>query len=82
MDERELVNFLTSRGAKSECPVCHETEWALIGSDDSTMRLVCENADSTLGKGVEIVVLACQNCAFVRMHSVDAMLEKFEQADH
>lgn len=82
MDDRELANFLVSRGVESECPICHHDEWALIGADGARMMLTCETPDGRLGRGVEVVPFACQNCGFVRLHSVDAMRENFHEVDH
>lgn len=76
MDAREFSNFIESRGADRECPACgHDGEWARVQAD-SDLKLSTPDGDAILA-----AVLICQNCGFIRLHSVDVMRHALVEGD-
>ena len=73
MDARELENFLASRGASLECPFCGHDVWAHVRLDpETTLRITGETAGVHI-PGIEVFVVTCTNCAFMRLHSPEVI---------
>ena len=77
MDSRELNNFLTARGADSDCPACgHDGQWAGIEGDQDLKLSTADGAGQ-----ISVAGMICQNCGFVRLHSVDVIRHALQNPD-
>lgn len=77
MDSRELSNFLRSRGADTECPVCgFDGDWVRIQNHHDL-----DLALAHLPASVRVTALYCVNCGFIRLHSTEAILSKIIDPD-
>lgn len=68
--EEDIILTLASRGVKGECPRCDQTgQWN--GSNDYfTIPMGSDPYHPQTGPGiVPVVILACDNCGFIAMHS-------------
>lgn len=72
MDRRELNNFLKSRGADTDCPVCgYDGDWVRI-QDDHDINLPVAHLPASVG----VTALVCENCGFIRLHSTEAIMSR------
>lgn len=79
MDARELENFLTSRGASRECPFCGHDVWSHVRLDvETTLRIPGYTRDRVT-HGIEVFVVSCTNCAFMRLHSPEVIRGEAKQ---
>jgi hypothetical protein len=70
MDSHELNNFLHSRGAHTDCPVCgYDGDWVRVQNDHDL-----DLAVANLPASVRVAALVCENCGFLRLHSTDAIM--------
>ena len=66
---RDLVDFLASRGARKQCPLCGQEQWT--GWDQRlALPRTLEGADSM---AIEVIPLICRNCGFVRLHAAHVL---------
>jgi hypothetical protein len=78
LDRRELSNFFKSRGADRDCPVCgYEGDLVRLEADADLYVPVIGNPHG----GVPVTAVICPQCAFLRLHSLDAMQGEIVDAD-
>lgn len=66
---RDLVDFLASRGARKQCPLCGHEDWA--GWDQRiALSRVHEGSDTA---PLDVIPLLCRNCGYVRLHSAHVL---------
>lgn len=70
MRGKVLFDFLTSRGARKNCPLCGHEVWN--GWDE---RVSLPHAAGTPGadRGTEAFPLTCANCGFIRLQSAHVL---------
>lgn len=77
MDARELSNFFTARGVDRDCPACgFDGQWARIEGDSDL-----EIPTMHVGTSIPVAAVLCQNCGFVRMHSLDVIRHLLVEPD-
>jgi hypothetical protein len=69
-DPQEVENWLMSRGADRDCPICGHETW-LPAPPGVTLALTAINPDMSVNRQKAFVVstFVCENCAWVRLHA-------------
>jgi hypothetical protein len=67
---KDLFDFLDSRGARKNCPLCGHEDWH--GWDE---RVLLPHALESTGadQGTEAFPLTCTNCGFIRLQSAHVL---------
>jgi len=68
----DVQAFLKQKGVETACPLCHKTDWALIG-DETSIRWPFAATDhgrwsATNPESLELTGLCCLHCGFIRQH--------------
>jgi predicted RNA-binding Zn-ribbon protein involved in translation (DUF1610 family) len=71
-DATRLKRALRQRGVSMRCPAC---DWTLDGplGDYVLMPQGKDVLGSTSSAGVKLMIFACRNCGYVRLHSANVL---------
>ena len=74
----ELVKKLKSKGIHLICPMCGNTEFALIDGYSSINLQKDYHGVSITGKAIPVTGIVCRKCGFVSLHALGTLglLEK------
>ena len=67
---KQLFDFLNSRGARKNCPLCGREEW---NGWDERVKLPHAPDTKTIDRQTEVIPLTCANCGFVRLQSAHVL---------
>jgi predicted RNA-binding Zn-ribbon protein involved in translation (DUF1610 family) len=67
---KHLFDFLGSRGARKNCPLCGHEDW---DGWDERVALPPVAGPTTIDRGTEVIPLTCANCGFVRLQSAHVL---------
>ena len=67
---KQLFDFLNSRGARKNCPLCGHEEW---NGWDERVKLPHAPGTKTIDRQTEVIPLTCANCGFVRLQSAHVL---------
>jgi len=70
MRGKALFDFLGSRGARKNCPLCGHEEW--YGWDERVSLLHAVGSGAS-DRGTEAFPLTCANCGFIRLQSAHVL---------
>ena len=74
-DRRDLYDFLASRDARKQCPICSQEQW-----DGWDQRLALPRNIGEVDSGsLDVIPLICRNCGFVRLHSAHVLSDPRDQ---
>lgn len=77
LDYERLIERLYAKGARTDCVMCGKDEWRGLGTSSTaqTMLLttVGEGGQVDPKTGFQVMGWACDNCGFVRLHSLDVL---------
>ena len=65
-----LFDFLASRGARKNCPLCGHEAW---NGWDERVSLPHALGSTAADKGTEAFPLTCANCGFIRLQSAHVL---------
>jgi len=69
-----LTRFLEAKGVRPTCPCCGSTQWHRLHEPLAGFNYkIAPAVDVGAFKGIEIVVIYCMNCGFVRPHVAHLM---------
>ncbi len=75
----DLVKFLRERGGIGFCPSCGRDDW-VIANDKALLQSFSGSDLDPPGTGYHALVLACNNCAFLRLHSLSMLTDWLEES--
>jgi hypothetical protein len=79
MDFEALSNTLYEKGARGNCAMCGQNNWAVLGPSPTSKPLpivlhaVQKDGSMELGRGVGAAGWVCGNCGFIRLHALDVL---------
>jgi hypothetical protein len=72
-----LIERLYEKGARSDCAMCGEDNWRGLGTVTTAQPMllatVGEDGHVDPKTGFQVMGWACDNCGFVRLHSLDVL---------
>jgi hypothetical protein len=76
----DLINFLKNKGATLACGGCHRNEWAILGSENNPRAVLnyvmpLNTSEIKPTETYRSIVMICNNCGFMRHHSLQALLD-------
>lgn len=76
---RGVTRFFESVGASEICPVCGNSNWAVIIPPDrevySVLSLPDESHILNSGANIPVIAAACSRCYFIRFHAAVPLTE-------
>jgi hypothetical protein len=79
LEKHKFLDHLEARGSRIGCPCCDTTSWEMLIEEPVNLQdqRVMEFGLARLAGGLAVAVVAmvCGNCGFVRMHSVDKLIQ-------
>jgi hypothetical protein len=67
---KDLFDFLDSRGARKNCPLCGHEDWH---GWDERVSLPHALGSTAADKGTDVFPLTCANCGFIRLQSAHVL---------
>jgi hypothetical protein len=75
--DEDISDFCTAKNMHQPlCPMCQHRQWALAGASNNVPGLMQAGKDGSMTMPTQFVAMAlltCNNCAYVRMHSLTAI---------
>jgi transcription elongation factor Elf1 len=69
MNEHELRRALQAKGAKLDCPSCGHSDWKIPPGALAVIKVTI-----IVEKTMDVGLMICSNCGFVRLHSLAALV--------
>jgi hypothetical protein len=73
VDASKLDLYLADRGARQECPSCNGIKWKVDDDPAAVNATDGDTGEVLLDAALDAAVMVCQNCGFVRLHSVQVL---------
>ena len=91
IEKHQFIDYLKSRGSSIECSCCNFDEWHMLiheVDDIKNQKLMpfsinhlCKIGNVTTSAALDVAVLVCSNCGFVRLHSLAKIIGDFKPYD-
>lgn len=86
MQERDIVRFFHAKGVSDTCPACGKDDWGINVFKEDENKFVTlpvlsikavnfheKKMSPSLPGGVPIALCVCSNCAYMRLHNLEAI---------
>ena len=78
----DITEFLTAAGVDGNCPACKNTSWSVVhGKENSGVKRYPAISLASSERGIfdgfylPVIFCVCKRCAFMRPHSLSAILD-------
>jgi ribosomal protein L37E len=79
ISDEQIVEFMAARSVKSECPCCGSTRWHRLAEPLWGLNYKIPPYVESAYPGMEVVVLYCMHCGFVRQHAAHLIRKAIEE---